>query len=194
MIGALDLASFRFRSRVLLRELWFEDWIDNVSDLTLEAVAAVVGDTYGTALFLPNSFCSQSSSVDMAGTSWLSLTFLRGRVLLKVLELVTNGDWEPLANPLRTPPPTTPLPDPLLLPPKFFRSSSPPPRFSSEPSNGVEALLTTPKFSETFREVPLLRWDKASNLQKSSKFQFLVRIIYRTKKHMIFWNTINGRS
>ena len=67
------------------------------------------GDTYGTALFLPKSFCSQSSSVDMAATSF-SLTFLRGRVLLKVLELVTNGDCEPLANPLRTP-----LPEPPLL-------------------------------------------------------------------------------
>ena len=50
----------------------------------------------------PKSFCSHSSSVETAATSF-SLTFFRWRVLLKVRELVTNGDWEPLANPLRTP-------------------------------------------------------------------------------------------
>ena len=49
----LDFVSFRLRSRVLLRELWFDDWIDNVSDLTLGV--AVAGDKYGTALFLPNN-------------------------------------------------------------------------------------------------------------------------------------------
>ena len=71
------------------------------------AVAVSPGDTYGTALFLPKSFCSQSSSVELAKS--FSLTFLRGRVLLKVRELVTNGDCEPLANPLRTP-----LPEPVI--------------------------------------------------------------------------------
>ena len=88
---------------------------------------------------------------------------LRGKVLLSVRELVTKGDWDPLAKPLRACP-------------KFRKSSLfPTPKFSIEPLKGVEVLLTTPMFSETLREFPLLRWDKASNLQP-----FQIKIMFIT--------------
>ncbi len=152
--------SLRFLSSVLLRELWVEDCIDKVSDLTLP-VPWRFGDTYGTALFLPNSFCSQSSRTADPFGLWppRSELFLRGSVLLKVREFVTNGDWEPLANPLRLPG------VPVATGPKFLRRSSPPPRFSNEPLKGVDVLLTTPRFSETLSEFPLLLWLSASNLK-----------------------------
>jgi hypothetical protein len=56
------------------------------------------------------------------------------------------------------------IPDDELL--TAFLRSSPPPRFSREPVSGVEVLLTVPKLLATFNELPLLRWDNASNLDE----------------------------
>ena len=157
-VGKVDLTFCL--SKVLLLELCVEDWMDRVSDLA----AWLFGEIYGTALFLPKSFCSHSSKTEEEPSGFWSSkmldegVLLRGKVLLKVRELVTKGDWDPLAKPLRTCP-------------KFRkRSLFPTPKFSIEPLKGVEVLLTTPMFSETLREFPLLRWDKASNLQPKSRF------------------------